>query len=93
MEYTMEIKTSSDALHKSSTVTLNEDGTYKVQHIFIEKSGKEFIVTYPRVKIKLDPKSSFYVADTHAIPAVRSIVLPENESDPHSALMKFEVNG
>jgi hypothetical protein len=42
-------------IYKSTTIALNDDGTYKVENIFINNENREIIIKYPKVKLILDP--------------------------------------
>lgn len=86
------VKTNSNFLstYQSSTISTNEDGTYKVQHVFVDKEGKKTIVKYPRVKIVFDTQLSFPERFPCVFPVKEFVVLSDDSIDSELFTVEIE---
>lgn len=46
-------------IYKSTTVDINDDGTYRVKHVFVNYENKDIIVEYPRVQLCINHSIDF----------------------------------
>jgi hypothetical protein len=68
-------------IYQHSEVSRNDDGTYKVEHTFLDKAGHRTLLRYPKVEIKIDPTISVFERFPCVFPYGVCRALPYGESE------------
>lgn len=89
----IEMSSKSIPKYKSTTVNLNNDGSYKVEHIFVDDTGKEIIVKYPRVKIDIDTTIHMPTNHPNVFPFCNceALTVPYSVDDNNKVLFTVEI--
>ena len=48
-------------IYKSTSIDMNDDGTYRIKHTFVDKNDKNITVEYKRVQLVVDNSTSMTI--------------------------------